>query len=201
MKKIAITGSYASGKTYVLFLIEEMRYPVFNSDEYVRSLYKDENFQNDLWKSLGEEGEFDKEVIKVKILYDSDFRKKLEAFIHPLVKEGMKEFVRNHQEENLKDSSENLPSELLFFEVPLLFEAGMPEYFDKTICVYCSEDTRKERAMQKIGFSRDKFEAISKIQISQDKKKELADYALNSDQSQDAISRDLNELINLINIL
>ncbi len=200
MKKIAITGSYASGKTHALSMLQEMGYPVFSSDEYVRNLYNDKKFQQAIWKSLGEQGEFDKEVIKVKILDDFDFRRKLEAFIHPLVKEGIKDFSRKYQEKNLTGSSNNLQSELLFFEVPLLFEAGMPEYFDKTICVYCSEETRKKRAMQKIGFSRDKFEAISKIQMSQEQKKRLADYALDSDKSEAEIKKDLNKLINLIDI-
>lgn len=206
MKKIAITGSYASGKTYVLSLAEEMNYPVFSSDEYVRNLYKDISFQKSLWKALGEDGEFSKEVIKTRMLEDPVFRKKLEDFIHPLVKEGMKEFVLEFQgdKRGIKNSDspskELLPKgllskEILFFEVPLLFEAGMPEYFDKIICVYCSEETRKERAMQKISFSKDKFDAIGKIQMPQEKKKQLADYVLNSDQSKEAIKQDLYELI------
>ena len=48
MKSIAITGSFASGKTFVLKYLEKVGYKTFSCDEYVKQLYLDQNIQQEL---------------------------------------------------------------------------------------------------------------------------------------------------------
>ena len=44
MKKIAITGSIASGKTTASKILSSRQGPLFSADDIVRKLYKKKNF-------------------------------------------------------------------------------------------------------------------------------------------------------------
>ena len=43
MRNIAVTGSFASGKTYVINCIKNLGYKVFSCDDYVKLLYQDKS--------------------------------------------------------------------------------------------------------------------------------------------------------------
>lgn len=188
MKKIAITGSYAVGKTSILAILKEIGYPVFDSDIYVNKLYQDKQFQNRIVKEIGGLDEFNKEKL-ARILYSSkQERKKVESIIHPMVMKEISNFAEN-----------NSNKELVFCEVPLLFEVGLTHEFDVSICIYCPEDTRLERAKRKNNFSQEKYNKLSEIQLDQEKKKKYADYIIDSNQSLDHLKRDINNIIKQIN--
>ena len=61
MKSIAITGSFASGKTFVLKYLEKAGYKTFSCDEYVKQLYLDPNIQQELLCI------FDKKLFQIKL--------------------------------------------------------------------------------------------------------------------------------------
>ena len=70
---------------------------------------------------------------------------------------------------------------LIFVEVPLLFETGFNSYFYYSICVYCSEESRKDRAMERGDFYLKIYSKIKNIQLPQEKKKNLANFQINTD--------------------
>jgi dephospho-CoA kinase len=45
MKSVAMTGSFASGKSFVLKYLEKIGYKIFSCDDYVKQLYLDLNVQ------------------------------------------------------------------------------------------------------------------------------------------------------------
>lgn len=187
MLRIAITGSYASGKSFILNLIAQMGYPIFTCDDYVRGLYEDLNMQNQVIKAIPGLDKFDKKRLSEIIFSDEKARKTLEALIHPKVLEGINEFV-----------GKNKTAKLIFFEVPLLFETDFDKYFDKTITVYCDEKLRLSRARTRHNFNEDLFNKIASIQYSQDKKKQLADCTINSEQPENKLKQEIREIIFLI---
>ena len=97
-------------------------------------------------------------------------KQKLENIIHPLVRKGIREFESDNKNENL-----------VFTEVPLLFETGFDKYFSKVICVFCSEETRWERAKLRKIKDIDAFEKIKKAQLPQEVKMEKADFVIDSE--------------------
>lgn len=188
MKKIAITGSYAVGKTSILSILKEMGYPTFDSDVYVGKLYQDVKFQNRIVQEVNDLDEFDREKLS-KILYSNkQERKKVESIIHPMVMKEISDFAEN-----------NSNKDLVFCEVPLLFEVGLTHEFDISICIYCSEDIRLERAKKKKNFSQDKFDKLSEIQLDQEAKKKYADYVIDSNQEIEQLRVYINKLIEEIN--
>ncbi|RTK92333.1 MAG: dephospho-CoA kinase [Rickettsiales bacterium] len=170
MKNIAVTGSFASGKSYVIKQIEKMGYRVFSCDDYVRILYQNIDIQNMIVKEIDGLKVFEKSKL-AEIIYNNDeLRIKLEKIIHPMVKIGIKNFEQ-----------ENIEEKLIFTEVPLLYESGFDKYFAHVICVYCSENLRLVRALNRGLKNIEIFEKIKSIQLPQDIKIKLTPHTINSE--------------------
>jgi len=188
MKNIAVTGSFASGKSFVLNAVKRMRYKVFSCDDYVGQLYEDIVFQKLIENEIEGFGKFNKKAL-AKIIFSSDrMREKLQKIIHPMVLEGIREF----EEDNIKE-------ELVFTEVPLLFEADFDKYFAHNVCVFCSEMVRRERAKSRNKISgEDFFEKINKIQFSQEEKIKRSDFSIDSEIDIHEIEDSLKNIISSV---
>lgn len=184
MKKIAITGSFASGKSFILDLIKSLGYAVFSCDDYVRYLYEKEEIKNQVTREIRSLEVFDKKKLAGIIYNFPEERIKLEKIIHPMVREGIFAFQDQNSDENL-----------LFFEVPLLFEKNFNTYFDYTICVYCDEEVRLQRAKKKKNFSNDIYEKLKQIQLSQEEKLRRADYGIKCHGNQAEIMNKIKQII------
>lgn len=183
MISVAITGSFAAGKSSVLKNLRERGYECFSCDEFVSNLYDDAIVQQDVMNILGITTVFDKQKIAEIIFANSNLREKLEDYIYPIVKNEIFRFKQ-------KNSNHSL----LFFEVPLLFEAGFESCFDKIICVYCSEEARFKRAILR-GFDGHRYQKIVAIQSSQEEKKNRSDYLINTDLSIEDVRIQLEQIL------
>lgn len=167
--KIGITGVIASGKTTVLNRIKELGYKVIDCDIIVKELYEKQNVI-DLIKDNFEcvrDNKIDKKLLANIIFSNSSDRIKLNNLIHPLIRDYIK----------------NLNDELIFIEVPLLFEAHFEDLFDKIILVYLNNDEALKRLILRNNLTLD--EAIKRInsQMPCEKKIELSDYVIDNSNS------------------
>jgi dephospho-CoA kinase len=187
MKFVAITGSFASGKSFVSGYLENLGYKVFSCDDYVKKLYLDLKIQNDVSKIIGIPA-FDKKRIITIIYSDELKRKKLEDYIHPIVRSGIEDFKNKHSTEKI-----------LFVEIPLLFETGFNKYFDYSISVYCSEENRLKRAKTRENFNLEIYNKITEVQLPQDEKRKLADFQVNNDLGFRDTEKQIDEIITGLN--
>lgn len=187
MINIAITGSFAVGKSFILQFLSSMGYSVFSCDDYVKKLYEDKKTQELVENTISGLGEFNKVKLAQIIYNDEKERKRLEEIIHPKVRAAVKDF-----EEQNKDKG------LLFTEVPLLFEKNFDKHFSYSLCVYCLEETRIFRGQSGRGVSPEIFEKIKEIQLPQEEKKKRADFIVDGELSDDKIKVELQKIINKI---
>lgn len=187
MKKVAITGSYAVGKSSIIQMLSDVGYMVFDADVYVSKLYEDVAFQNVLVNEIEGLEVFDKEKLAGILYSNKEIRKKLESIIHPMV---IKEINRIVQE--------NSHEKIIFCEIPLLFEAGLTNEFDVSISIFCDENKRQLRAKERQNYSQEKYEKLKEIQLSQESKKKYADYVINSGNERAKIKEDINNIIEQI---
>ncbi|MCC8372084.1 MAG: dephospho-CoA kinase [Rickettsia endosymbiont of Pseudomimeciton antennatum] len=181
---VGITGSYASGKTFVLNYLADLGFMTFSADEYIKELYKELAIQNIILNLLPDLKVFDKRKI-AELIYANDLsRSKLQNFIHPFVVEGLSLFKR-----------QNNDSEITFAEIPLLFEAGFDKYFDFYVTTFCSEESRLKRAMSREGFSLTTYNKIAQIQLSQQIKIAKADFVINTDVNIVDLDKQITQLI------
>lgn len=187
MRNIAITGSFSSGKSFVLKCVKSMGYKVFSSDDYVRELYNDKHIQKNIEDKIEKLNQFDRTQLAEIVFSDDVARKKLEEYIHPMVRQGIKDFEEKNKGEKI-----------LFTEVPLLFESGFNRNFPYSICIFCSEETRLKRAKSRGIENLEIFKKIKKIQLSQEEKKKQANFTINSEKSLEEIKISLNDIINKV---
>lgn len=169
MLAIGITGSYASGKTFMLDYLAEKGYKTFCADRCIKKLYQDVVLQTQILKLLPELESFNIGKIS-NLIYNNDLaREKLQNFIYPLLIDKLILFKK-----------ENANSKFGFAEIPLLYEAKFDKYFDFVVTIYCSEEIRMQRAITRSSFDIEIYNKIKEIQLSQESKIAKADFAINS---------------------
>ncbi len=170
MKKIAITGTIGSGKTTVSILLRRRHMPVFDADGYTRICYHRthpaaermiEEFGEGI---LDEYGEISRKALADIIFRDEEKRLMLNSIIHPVVLDGLNRFFENHASE-----------QLVFAEIPLLYEVGWEKYFDVCCVVTCDDETAVQRLVEDRGMSEEDARLRIASQLDKEEKCSRAD--------------------------
>jgi dephospho-CoA kinase len=195
MIKIGITGSMGSGKSAVSKIFTDIGVPVVSADDIVNSLRSPGNVVwqqvRSAWpgKYIKNDREIDTGKLKEDILKDSDFKKKLEDIIHPLVRTEIEKIFSVWESEGISPAAA---------EVPLLFEAGWENIFDIIVSAYASRDILIERIKKKLNS--DKKEALLwlSMQLDQEEKKRRADYTVDTGKDIKKTKVDIEKIIKRI---
>jgi len=130
--KIGITGSLASGKTTVTKLIAKEKFPIFNADLIVKNLYKNKSFVRKLSKKFKIKVKKNFKKVISKMIANKEIElKNLEKIIHPIVRKNMVSFA-----------NQNKKRKNVLFEIPLLIESKLENFFDLVILVGASKKIR-----------------------------------------------------------
>ena len=185
MIKIGITGSIASGKTTVAKMLAGKKYPLFDADNEVRKIYKTNLFKSKVRKkfSLANTKNIKKKIIKV-ISQNKENLKKLEKIIHPLVRKGLRNFIKK-----------NKNKEILIFEIPLLIESRLMKTFTKVVFVNSKKKTRLKRYLKK-GKNKKTFNFLDKRQLPPVKKIKFSDYVINNNNSLEFLKKNVKIIKN-----
>ena len=189
---IGITGGISSGKSFVCSYINKMGYIVLDCDKINKELSMiNMPIYNKIVEEFGldyldSKNEIDKKKLGNLIFNNESAKIKLNNISHPLI---LKE---------LKKQIDNANDEIIFVEIPLLFEAKLEYICDKIICVYLPKDIQIKRLMNRDNISLEY--AINKInsQMPLEAKKELSDYIIYSDKSFDDTICQINDIIDKI---
>ena len=186
MIKIGITGSLASGKTTVAKLFTGKNYPYFSADSAVKKFYKNKNFIKNIKKilKLQNSGNINKEV-KHLLLNKNSILKKLEKFIHPLVRKKMKRFMVL-----------NKNKKIMILEIPLLIESKIMKLFDVIIFVSSRKNIRIKRYLKNGGDLRI-FNILDKRQMNQSKKTKFCNHIVLNNNSLFFLKRQIRNIIKI----
>jgi dephospho-CoA kinase len=137
---IGLTGAIASGKSEALAALERLGAATLSSDAVVHELLGEEGMRARLVERWGSEvapaSRIDRNRVGALVFERPEELEWLEAVLHPLVGERVASWAVG------------LPAHtsLAVVEVPLLFETGMENGFDATVCVIADDRVRAERA-------------------------------------------------------
>lgn len=178
MITIGITGGYATGKTAVAKMFAGQGAEVICADKIVHKVMQP---YTAVWEKIIKV--FSKKILKnnnnidrrklAKIVF-TDKKKlvKLNRLVHPSVKMELKRIIQD------RESKEK--TKILALEIPLLFEAGMEDWFDKIVVVTCTKKVQYKRAKIRDGLSGGEFLQRIKSQWSLSKKKRKADFVVDN---------------------
>lgn len=189
-----LTGSIASGKSSVLKIIAEEGYNTISADDVVKELYEDEEFLRSFKKEIGEkfftiDKKLDKDKLRETLFKDISLKNRVEAFVHPLVYEKIKEMLLDG---------------FNFIEVPMFFEAR--EYFLDSkieikgiIFVNIDKKIQVSRLMHRNKISEKEAIAMIDTRVTSEEKIKASNYIINNNASEDDLKREVLKTLERIN--
>lgn len=189
-----LTGSIASGKSSVLKIIAEEGYNTISADDVVKELYEDEEFLKSFKKEIGEkfftiDKKLDKDKLRETLFKDISLKNRVEAFVHPLVYEKIKEMLLYG---------------FNFIEVPMFFEAR--EYFLDSkikikgiIFVNIDKKIQVSRLMHRNKISEKEAIAMIDTRVTSKEKIKASNYIINNNASEDDLKKEVLKTLERIN--
>jgi dephospho-CoA kinase len=183
---VAVTGSFASGKSTFVSLLGELGAETASADEIVHGLLTEdeetiarvaERFGEDVLEERG----IDRRALGRKVFGDGEALQDLEDILHPL--------VRRETDRRIENSG----ADLFVAEIPLLFEGSRSGAFDYTVAVVVPEERRRAWAAQR-GVDEVALRAIEQRQLSQEEKARRADVVVQNDGNLDKLREQAKEL-------
>jgi dephospho-CoA kinase len=153
MKLCGLTGCVGMGKSTAAGFFLEPGARVVDTDELARELVQPgQPALVEIRHEFGGEvflpdGSLNRVALAEKVFADDAARKKLEAILHPRIRERWSTQVAAWRKENVP---------LAVVVIPLLFETQAETAFDKIICVACSPQSQRER-LQARGWTDDQI--------------------------------------------
>ncbi|MEM7071831.1 MAG: dephospho-CoA kinase [Pseudomonadota bacterium] len=180
---LGITGSIGAGKSTFASSLKKHGADVEDSDKVVHDFLSN-NHQlikqlADVFghKILNQDGSINRAQLGKKVFEDCHQIKKLESYLHPLVKQAR---LQKMDALNQDLSSKN---KWMVLDVPLLFETDTYQQCDFTILVWASEETRKKRVLMRPNGSEKRYQLIKNHQMPDIDKAQKADIVISSMQS------------------
>ena len=171
MKVIGLTGGIGSGKSTVASMFEELKVPVYYSDDEAKRLMNSSKrlkaniIQLFGEKSYGQSG-LNKEYLAQVVFNDKDSLQALNALVHPEVENDFRQWLMKQK------------SPYVIQENPLLFEKDKQDQYDAVITVTAPTEVRIGRVMKRDKVSKKQVEARLRNQMDQEYKVRHATYVI-----------------------
>lgn len=174
LRKVAITGGLASGKSSVCRFLSELGACVVSADKIVHQLLSpNTSIGQQVIALFGEEivvsGQIDRSKIAKKVFNNQDLLNSLEKILHPAVRAEIDRQYHQFTEKN--------PQSLFVAEIPLLFEGTGENNFDATIAVVSDVENCRKRFMDS-GYSGAEYDRRMAQQLTMDEKARRADFII-----------------------
>lgn len=181
MRRIALTGGIATGKSLVAARLRTLGVPVVDADQLARQAVAPgtpglaavvTRFGREV---LRPDGTLDRARLARLVFAEPTAREDLERIVHPEVRQHMDAFFAS------------LPGDtpIAVAEIPLLFETGRAEAFDEVVVVACAPDLQRQRLIMRDALSPDDADRRLAAQWPIERKVERADHVIRTDGNVD----------------
>lgn len=159
MKRIALTGGIAEGKSVILGIVASHGIKTISADEVVREIRTEPEVRSAISAKMGLDEEASVDAIRARVSEDSEFRRWLNHLLHAATLRRM------------------LESEAQVFEVPLLIETCTQGRFDRVWVATCGKEEQMRRLIERTG-DRATAEKLLATQLPTEVKAAFADRIL-----------------------
>jgi dephospho-CoA kinase len=185
MRLVGLTVGIASGKSTFAAALRALGAPVLDADQLARAaVAKGTPGLAAVVAAFGPavltpDGELDRKRMASRVFSDPAARARLEAIVHPEVRARFRGELARLEAEGHR---------IVFYDVPLLFEARQQEQVDLAVVVWAPREAQVARLLERDGLSRQEAEARLAAQLPIDAKAGLADVVVLNDGAAGALA-------------
>jgi dephospho-CoA kinase len=185
---LGLTGSIGMGKSTTLQMFADEGIPTYSADDAVHELYRGKAAPliETTFPGVTTDGVVDRAKLSAAVMGKPEALKKLEAIIHPLVRQAELDFVSNAKASGAK---------LIVLDIPLLFETDGKQRVDATLVVSAPLEIQRTRVLARPGMTMQKLDAILTRQMPDADKRKLANYIIDTGEDLNSVRSHVKSLI------
>jgi dephospho-CoA kinase len=190
LKLIGLTGGAGSGKSTVSGRLKELGATVIDADEAAHAAYEPgspgfASVVREFGPDYVRDGRIDRAGLGQLVFNDEDARHRLNAIVHPLVREWMAARTAEAIEAG---------ADVVVQDVPLLFENGLERLYSTTVLVYVPEPLQLKRLVEGRGLGEDRAKAMIASQMPIEEKRKLAAHMIDNSGTREATRERVDRL-------
>lgn len=185
---LGLTGSIGMGKSTTAALFRERGIPVHDADASVHALYRGRAMPliAAAFPDAVQDGVVDRPRLSAAVLGRPEAMARLEAIIHPLVREEEEAFLRRCRESGRG---------FAVLDVPLLLETSGEGRCDAVLVVSAPADIQRARVLARPGMTAERFEAILARQMPDAEKRARAHFIVDTARGLVAAGRQVGSIL------
>jgi dephospho-CoA kinase len=189
LKLIGLTGGAGSGKSTVAAMFAELGAAVVDADEATHAVYEPgtPGFDAVVAAFGGDyvsDGRIDRARLGELVFHDEDARRRLNAIVHPLVRQWMAERTVEAAERG---------ADVVIQDVPLLYENDLQGLFSAVVLAYAPPEVQLERLVSR-GLARERAAAIIASQMPIEVKKPRAEFVVDNSGTREQTRRQVEDV-------
>jgi dephospho-CoA kinase len=189
---IGVTGSMGSGKSSLMKIVSSLGFETLSADELAREAVSPGSVGLEtLIRTFGASlldpnGTLNRKKLRALIAESPQSRLQVETTLHPIIQDL---FTKR------KEEVQHSGKPILFYEAPLLFEAGAEKRVDYVICVTAKEDLRLGRVMGRDGGSIEQAKKLMDSQMAEEEKIKASDFEIPNNGSESELKQNFHKAL------
>jgi dephospho-CoA kinase len=190
---LGLTGSIGMGKSTAVRMLRRLGIPIYDSDAEIHRLLgrggRAVPLVETAFPGVVVDRAVDRRALGERVFGRPDDLARLEAILHPMVREVERRFVR-------RMAARRAP--LVVLDIPLLFETAGDARCDATVVVSAPRFLQAARVLARTGMTRDKLAGVLGRQMPDAEKRRRADFVVPSGLGQALTGRHLRRIVSLL---
>ena len=190
MKVIGLTGGIGMGKSNAAAVFRRAGVPVFDADASVHRLQarggRAVGAIGRAFPGVVQDGAVDRAALRQAVLSDPAALRRLEAIVHPLVREAERAFLaRSRRDGRL----------VVVLDIPLLFETGGEKRVDQVVVVSAPQSMQRHRVRARRKMSPEQVAAVIARQMPDAERRRKAGIVVRTGLSRHHTQRQLRRVL------
>lgn len=191
MLLLGLTGSIGMGKSTTAAMFRELGVPVHDADATVHRLYAGEAAPliEAAFPGVVTDGVVDRKALGDRVLGDAAAMQRLEAIVHPLVREAEKAFLAEAAAQR---------ATVAVLDVPLLLETGGEARVDAVVVVTADAAIQRQRVLARPGMTEERFAQILSRQMPDVEKRCRAHFIVDTGHGMASARRQARDILRAV---
>ncbi len=185
---IGLTGGIGSGKSLAGDFFKSKNIDVIDADDLAQDALdrEGEGYKKflDIFGEtfLDENSEIDRKALRKYIFQNPEMKNKLEEIIHPIVQNGILNFINNSN------------SIYRIIIVPLIAETNSSKFYDRILAIDCKKEIQIERASKRDNSNEEQILKIIQSQASSEDRNKIANDVVENNDTKDEFLMNLEDI-------